>query len=402
MTLLLALVLFAPALALPWARVAPTAAAARSAASTGALVLAAGWLVLVLGDAHATLGRFAAGAAPSAIGVWLLVAALTWPTQRVPVVVAFVAGGVTVGGLALLAGRGDASDAAGALAIAAAVVVLGARREDDGGLWLATAGAVGAGLLSLGVAWDGVVLTTIGCAVIAGASAARARRVGSVVLPAALVLGIASGGGGRVSVALGVAGAVLASRPAVALAMWSLAVAAAGASAGASLLGASAVLLAVVVNPIAAVAALPGAASSVAALADAGDRTAVVLSLLAVVTVYRLVHARADARAGMPSPATTAALAAEAWLLVAPQTWSWAGAADLRGWRTGVLIAAAGTAVGVFVVASFTETAFVVPMLDAVDPATSVGDPRWARRASVVALVALAGCGGVLVASSFA
>lgn len=402
MTVLLALALFAPALVLLWARLAPTAVVARKTASTAALVVAAGWLALLLGDAQATLGRFAAGAAPAAIGVWLLVAALTWPTQRLPVVIAFVAGGVSVGGLALLAGSGDMSDAAGALAIAVAVVVLGARREDDGGMALATAGAAGAGLLSLGVAWDGVVLTTIGCAVVAAASAARARRVGSVVLPAALVIGIASSGGDRVAVVLAVAGAVLAARPAVALAMWALAAAAAGAPAGASLLGASAVLAAVVVNPLAAVAALPGAAATVAALADAGDRTAIALSLLAAATVYRLVHARAEERAGAPARPTTAALVAGAWLLVAPQTWSWAGSADLRGWRTGIVVAAVGACVGAFVVASFTELTFSLPAVDAADPATSVGDPRWARRAAIVALVALAGSGGVLVVSSFA
>jgi hypothetical protein len=400
MTVLLAIALFGPALLLVEARIAPSATTARRVSSMGALAVGGVWLVLFLVDPDVTLGRFGAGAAPASVGTWLLVAAVTWPTQRWSIALTTMAAGIGVGGLALRAGGGDTSDAAGALAIAAALVVLAARREGDGGMAPAVVAVLGAAALALGVAADGVVLTTIGCAAIAAAGAARPRRAGSVLLPAVLVLGIASGGGDRVAVVLAVAAALAASRPPVALSLWAIATAAAGAQGGAALLGAGAVVLAAAVNPLVAAVALPGAAATAAALADAGGVTKVALGVLATVTVVRVARVEIDARSGTPSAPTVAALVLGAWLLLAPQTWSWVGVAELTDWRTAVLLAVVGAAAGAFAVASFTDLTFSLPALDVGDPVTPAGDGRWARFAAPVALVALAACGAVLVASS--
>jgi hypothetical protein len=107
-----------------------------------------------------------------------------------------------------------------------------------------------------------------------------------------------------------------------------------------------------------------------------------------------------DTRRGVPATASVVALLAGAWLVLAPQTWSWVGVAELTDWRSTVLLAGAGAAAGAFAVASFTELAFALPALDAPDPVTASGDGRWTRRVATVALVALAACGAVLVASS--
>jgi hypothetical protein len=199
---------------------------------------------------------------------------------------------------------------------------------------------------------------------------------------------------------LAVSAALAASRPPVALSLWAQAAAAAGAPGGAARRGAGAVVVTVAVNPLVAAVALPGAAASAVALADAGGATKVALGVLAAITVLRLARVPVDARGGTPATATVAALVLGAWLLVAPQTWSWAGDAELTDWRTAVLVALVGAAAGAFAVASFTELTFVLPALDAPDPATPVGDAVWSRRAVPVALVALAVSGAVLVASA--
>jgi hypothetical protein len=102
----------------------------------------------------------------------------------------------------------------------------------------------------------------------------------------------------------------------------------------------------------------------------------------------------------VPAEATIGALAAGAWLLVAPQTWSWVGDAELTDWRTAILAAAAGAVAGALAVAAFTELPFATPALDSPDPVHAAGDAPWARRAAPVALVALAACGAVRVAST--
>jgi len=124
------------------------------------------------------------------------------------------------------------------------------------------------------------------------------------------------------------------------------------------------------------------------------------LGVLATITVVRVARVEIDARRGTPPASTIAALVLGAWLLVAPQTWSWVGVAELTDWRTAVVLAAVGAAAGAFAVASFTDLTFSVPALDVADPVAPAGDGRVARLAAPVALVALAVCGVVLVASS--
>ena len=397
MTALLAVALFAPLLIVPLARLAPAAAGARRWSSRFALALAGLWLVILVVDAEATFSRFGARAAPAAIGTWVLVAAISWPTRRLPIVLAAVTAGFTVGGQALLAGRGDQSDAVGALAIAAVVALLAARGEDDRGGLPAVLALLGVAALALGMARDTEALAVAGAAAVVVTAGSRVRRVGSVLLPSALVLGAGVAHGSGVALALGAVACALATRPAVSLGLWSLAAAASGANV--TLLGAAAVLVAVVLHPVVAIAALPGAAVLAAALAQDGGRIGLALGALAAATVVLLWRDVPEtAEHGPPSPPTLGALALAAWLLLAPETWL--RDPGLSSWGSGVAVALVGGAGGAFAVASFANASFSIPAVEVADPPYRAGDPRWVWRVAPVAVTILGICGAALVAST--
>ena len=396
MTALLAVALFAPVLALPLARVAPTAVEARRWSSRGALAIAALWLVILLVDVDATFSRFGGRAAPAAIGTWLLVAAVTWPTRRLPVALAAVTAGVAVGGQSLLAGRGDHSDAVGALALAAVVAVLAARSEDDRGGLPAVMSVLGVAALALGVARDADLLALAGSAAVVVAAATRVRRVGSVLLPSALVLGAAVAHGPGVALALAAVACALARRPAASLGLWSLVAAASGVHV--LLLGAAAVFVAVVLHPVLVVTAFPGAAVLATAVVEHGGRTGVALAVLASVTVALMWRPPDDAASRTPPSSTLAALALAVWLTLAPETWL--HDPGLTSWGTGVVVALVGAAAGAFAVASFTEASFSLPPLELPDPPYPAGDPRWVWRVAPLAVTILGICGAALVAST--
>lgn len=406
---MIAVALLAPLLGLPLAWRAPTAAAARQWVSWLALADGGLWLVLMLTGPDASVGRFGAGAAPVAVGTWLLVGSIAWPARRWPLALTVLAGGIASAGAALLGGRGDLSDAAGALAVAAALVVVAARSEDDRGLVPATAGVAGAACVALGLvrleadtggfASGGGALVALGAAAVVIGAGNRVRRAGVVLLPLALALGAQADVGTGVALVVAVAAVLVADRPAASLGLWAVA-AASLSPAAALLLGAAAVVSAAWLHPLAALTALPGAAALAYAAAHDGARADLVLAVLAAITVARLWRpADLDAVGGRLTPSTIAAIGVGGWLALAPETWAWAPAPGLESWGTGVAYAGVAIALGAFVVASFTEASFAVPDLEVADPSYRPGEPSWAPRVALVALVVLAITGAWLVAS---
>lgn len=393
MSALLAAALFAPALWLVLLHRAPTAAESRRWTSAFAVAVAAVWLLVVLVDGDAAVGRFGASAVP--VGTWLLAASITWPTRRLPTSLLVVTAAIASGGASLLDGGGDASDAAGALALAAAAVLVTARSEGDGGMQAAVGAVLGSAGVAFGIAAEAETLALAGAAVVVVSSTARVRRAGVLLFP--LAIAIASSVPTLQwshAALLAVVAAVAASRPGMTLALWALVAAAVGSDP--VLLGGAAVAAAVALHPVTAIAAVPGVAALVAT--DPTSRWSMVVALLGVITALRLWRDEPDTVPGGPTRATVAALALGAWLLLAPETWS--DAPGLETWGTGVLVAAVAGAIGAFLVASFTEVTFTVPDVEVADPAYAPRDQRWSTPAAIGALVVLAIAGGTLVASS--
>ena len=236
-------------------------------------------------------------------------------------------------------------------------------------------------------------------------------RAQSALLPAGLWLGIAAGGalehgGDAIALVLGV-GALLAPAPHAALALWSLAAAAVPVDGhgAAALLAAAAVVATTSLHPRAVVVAAPGAAALAIALADHGTPARVALAVLALATVARLWPTAdgddADVELGeRVHPATAVAGAVGAWLLLAPETHTWAGDARLTGWGAGVLLAALAAGVAGYVALSVRGQDVELPRIEVADPSYRPGDTAAAKRWVVVALGILGIASGWLLASS--
>jgi hypothetical protein len=351
---------------------------------------------------------------PAAIGTWLLVASITWPARRLPLALAVLGAGTCVGGASLLAGRGDLSDAAGGLLVATAIVALAARSERDRGLLPAIACLVGAAAIAFGLTrlegdtggfvQGGGIPAVFGAAAAVVGAGGRARRTGVVLLPLAMLLGIqaaaALADGHRVMVLLALAGTLVARRPGAALGCWAIAAAVVSPPA-ALLLAAAAVLTAALPHPVAPLVALPGTAALAMALAQDGTRTGLLVAALAVVTVARLwVADDAELIGGRPSEPSLAAVVLGGWLLLAPETWTWVGRAELAQWGTGAIIAGVAAGLGSFVLFSFSEEPFALPAVEVGDPAYAPGDGRWAWRVTIVSLAIVGISGFALVASA--
>lgn len=364
---------------------------------------------------------------PVAAGTALLLLSVRWPRRWVPRLLAAAAGAVGLAGVARATGAGDLSDVGAALAVAAVLVALAAWRERDGGLGPAALGVSGAAAVAAGLArLEGETggfqlvegrqlepqpgwLLVLGATALVVAATRRPRRSGAVLLPAGLWLGLAAGGalehGGDAIALVLAAGAAAAPHAHGAVALWALAAAATPveAAGAAALLAAAAVIAATSLHPRAALAAAPGAAALAAALVDDGSPARAALALLGAVTVARLWRTDlddVDLLPGRPSLPATLALAAGAWLLLAPETWTWAGDTRLTGWGTGILLAALGGAVGAYVAISMRGEDLPLPAVDVADPSYRPGDDRRARLALVGSLVLLGICGAWLLASS--
>ncbi len=293
------------------------------------------------------------------------------------------------------------------------------------------------------------VFLVAGGTLIATAGGLRPRRSASMLLPVGLAVGVAAGATlgalgegtalvlafGAVAVAAGWAvapeGRGGVRLLVVALALMALAVAAVPIDAlpgsplvegrvspgvpAAWLVATAAVVAGVVLVPSAALSAVPGAAAFAVVVAAEPSPAGLGVAGLAVAAVVAAAVAVArsdaapqpgpgDAAAGLalsPLVATVPALAVGAWLLVAPRTWAWVGDTNLVNWTESVALALAGGLIGV-VAAGATGRLAVPrsPHVVAPDPVMVVTDPPVARRAALVAGVALGLTLLALVASS--
>ena len=427
----------------------------------GALVAAGLWIaVVVLGGATAGSLVAMGVVGPAAAGAALLLASVSRPAGRLPAAGASLALSLLSAGLALAGGSGSATPTAAVLALAggAGFVALATARENDGGMGAAAIALVGmvgvAGGLVQRAAADATaplgpaVLLTAGGTLIAVAGALRPRRSAAVLLPVGLAIGIAAGagegaGGEAVALVLALgavaviaAWAIMSVNAAgtrllvVALALVALAVASvpagslvesapaleAAGSPGAPaawLLAASTVIVGVVLVPAAAFTAVPGAAAFalVVAAEPSPIRLAVAgLALAAVVaaafaverTSWSAVEGGAEQAAlGLnPLVAAVPALAVGLWLLVAPETWAWAGDANLADWPDSIALVTAAGLIGAVTAGSFGRVAVPrAPRVVGPDPETSGADAPATRRMALLAGVGLAAALLVLVVS---
>lgn len=401
---------------------------------------AAGAALLLVGVGHPARRLAAAGAA---------------------VALALVAGGLALG---VGDGGADVAVAglAGAAGIVALANRKGAEGSfAPTALALAGAAAMAGGLVRMASVFEGLDLPTgdsvpldaglllvTGSAVVAVASALRPRRAVGLLLPVALALGIPAGAvvgdAGEVfalvlmlAAAASVAAWALRSgspradvRPLVAaLAMASLAAAvvptsgvpgtgsaiagvhAAGQPA-AWLLAAAAVITAVTLVPVAALSAVPGAvALTVVLIADPKPSHFALVALAVATTAAGAAALRrpwpedehAAPSAGLLGPllAGVPALIAGAWLVAAPQSWSWAGAVGLEGWSDTVAVALAGGLIAT--VAGWATGRVAVPLLPQLigrDPVVAAADAPGSARLALAAAAALGLALIALLASS--
>lgn len=340
-----------------------------------------------------------------------------------------VAGAVLLGGavVAALTSRGDAAGTAAAvLGLVGMVVLVG------GLVRLATTGAESALLTSPGT--GGMLLApqppepataallALGATAVAMAGALRPRSVAAPLLPVGLAVGVAALAalgptGDAVALVLGAAAAAAAgawaARPSAgpqpmvgALALLALAAAAGDAAVPAGLpsgslpaawlLAASAVVTAVALSAPAALSAVPGAAALTAVLVSDPEpaRLALVVLVLTAATLAAVAvdRGRAEDGGGLTRPgagehdpgpllAGVPAVVIGAWLVVAPGTWSWAGAPALEGWSEGLTLAFAGGLAGAVGVAALGRVAVPdLPRLVGPDPEPSTAGVPAPRR----------------------
>jgi hypothetical protein len=206
------------------------------------------------------------------------------------------------------------------------------------------------------------VLLLFAAALVVLCGSERARSPAALLVPAGLFLGAVSagvvrGGAGWAPAALVLAasacvaslaarpGRPLLDRPAATLGLLSLAAAVGPGPARPAglLLAAAATVAAALGIPAAAALAVPGGVALAIALVGNGGPAALAEGALAAAAGLAL--AAAVARAGAPDRPTMwtwPALAAGAWLLVAPGSWAWTGPAGIRSYDLGAAGAAAG------------------------------------------------------------
>lgn len=401
---------------------------------------------------------------PAGAGAALLLASVSRPARRGLAAGGALALSLVTAGLALAGGSESGTPTLAVLALAggAGVVALITARENDGGIGAAAMALVGmvavagglvqgslAGATAIDEPLGAGLFLVVGGTLIATAGALRPRRSTSMLLPVGLAIGVAAGAtlgslGEGVALVLALAAVAVAGGWAawpdgpggarllvVALALVALAVAAvpAGALPGSTLvlearvspgvpaawlLAAAAVVTGVVLVPTAALSAVPGAAAfavvvaaepSPARLAVAGlALTAVVVAAFAVARTTAGPDARASDHAGLaldPVMAAIPALGVGTWLLIAPRSWAWVGDTNLVNWPETVALAAAGGLIGVVAAGASGRLAVPrFPRVAAPDPATAAPDAPAARRAALVAGVALGVTLLALVASS--
>lgn len=398
----------APAVPLPLAR-HPWAVA------SGLVVLMLVAVVLTTDGATARGAAVAAGAA--ALG------AVVAPAFVVGV------GAVALFALPLAVGTGSASDLAPVVLAGLAAVALAeavADLEDGRARLPALLGA--AGVVGLGAAiamgadpgvdqpWrlsgtttGGRVLALVACGLLVVAADRAARRPGprpAVVLavPAAvLALAVAPelpADPVAVVAAVAALGLAAVAGPGPAGMAAAVSVAAAGATGEAALLAAGAALALALVQPAGAVAMLPGAAAALHGLASTSVDPASAAAVVAVAAVagaalWRWTPVR------RPHPGQLPALAVAAWLVVAPDAWTWTGASGAAPFASGAARAAAVFGLTLTARAAFRHRRDQQESPAAVEP-VDLPVSRWSGP-PVLALVAVAAQGlvGVVLVVSY-
>jgi len=316
--------------------------------------VAAVWVGVVLADSS----RFPPLAAAAAAGTAVLAAAPSLPVAGVPGLTGVAALLALPLAVAEAARGGNAAPLGVALGVIGLLAVYGAARDRSPlvPLLALVAGLSGvvAGLTLGSVDTDQIRLAITdrpsAAVVVAGAVLVlvaidhRTRAERAVVAPVLLATVLAAPALPPIALIVGwgalAVGAALVARPLVACAALAVVAAAAGVAPAALLLAAGAVLIAVLDGGLAAVCVVPGAvalAGELAARSVTGVRAtaAVVLALTVLALAIRFVGSvRVDG--GRP-----VGLVLAAWLVVAPGSWRFAGAQDMRAYDTGALRAVA-------------------------------------------------------------
>jgi hypothetical protein len=276
-----------------------------------------------------------------------------------------VAAAVTVATCGIAAGAPGQPSTVGPVLGVAAAVTLVAMARDVGRMLIAL---VGSGLVVAAAglrAGDrgGVTAVVIGVGIIATAASLVPRRSLVVVVPAALLLGVRVGPtlvgtstARWLAVGLGVGGAALAMTPAfvgrlagpafgAVLVPWSLAAAVGpvvGTTPAARPLAAGAVLALALGGALSLLAAVPGVAVLVYALADGHGWPRAALSAFAGATLIGLVLQGPRGRGATRLRVVDgAALALGVWFFVRPTSWAWTRIGELRAYSDGTLLAMA-------------------------------------------------------------
>jgi hypothetical protein len=223
----------------------------------------------------------------------------------------------------------------------------------------------------------GSTAVIVGAALVAIVGALVPRRARVIVVPAALALGVRVGpslsetsSARWLALMLGIAGAALALvpvmlrrsnvewlmlrsrrfplhiRPALcaAVAPWALAAAVgplAGTTVAARALAAGAVLALLLGGQLALLAAVPGAAVFVYAVADGHGWPRAALAVLLLATIVGATWRRPLTEGARLAVADAVALVLTAWLVIRPTAWAWMRVGDLQAYREGALMALA-------------------------------------------------------------
>ena len=328
----------------------------------GCAIAAAGSVVLLVAGQHPHVSRLAPDdLALAAAAATALLALGVSASARTPVVAAVV----TVATCGIASGApGQPSTVGPVLGIAAAVALLTLTR--DSGRLTTAAVSIGVVVVAAGVragGHGGAAAVIIGAALVATASSLSPRRTATVLMPLALLLGLHVGPAlAGTSTArwlagvLGIAGAGLALVSAIAprfapgvgaaLVPWTLAAAIgplAGLPVAARALAAGTVIALALGGPLALLAAAPGAAMLVYAIADGHGWTQPMLAVLLVATLVGLTSGQAGPATARLRVVDTVVLAAGAWFVLRPTSWAWARVAGLRAYSDGTVLAAAVT-----------------------------------------------------------
>jgi hypothetical protein len=347
-----AAVVFAVALALPDEE--------RRVPVTGCVVAAVGACLLLLAGQHPSVARLAPDDLGLAAIVGVALLAISRPAdERTPLVAAMVtvaSAGVSAGMPARPSTIGPVLGIAGVLVLAAL-----ARELHPIGVGVAAVGVVAAAVGVHNGGRGGAAVVVLSAAVLAVLGSVPRRAIG-VIAPLALVLALrvapelaGQSAARATAVVLGIA-AVIAATASVtssrwtvqarcaALAPWALVAAiepVPGTGGAARALVAAAVLALLLGGPLASLAALPGGAVLVYAIADGDGWVRATLALLLALTLAGLLRPDVSPTGRRIRAVDGVGAALGGWLVVRPSAWTWMHISDVTAYEEGTAIAVA-------------------------------------------------------------